>query len=49
MEMREPHVRQRPRSAIQLMTGTFSYQLRARLHVVQCEAGQATDSSRGSR
>ena len=33
-------VRQRPRSASQLTTGTFSYHDSARLQVVQCDAGQ---------
>jgi hypothetical protein len=49
MEIRDPHVRQRPRRTVQLTTGMFSYQLSARLHEVQCDPGHATDSWRGNR
>ncbi len=48
-EMRAPHVRQRPRSTSQPMTGMFSNHASGRLHAVQCDAGQTTDSRRGSR
>src|SRR3954462_5071243 len=42
-------VRQRPRSTIQLTTGTFSYHRSSRWHFVQAEAGQTTDFCSGSR
>ena len=42
-------VRHRPRSTSQASTGTFSNQLSFRLQLVQCDAGNASDCSSGSR
>ena len=47
--MRARQVRQRPPSASQPASGTFSYQLSGRLQDVQCDAGQASDAPRGRR
>ena len=44
-----PQVRQRPRSATQLATGTFSNHESVLSHRVQWEPGHITDSRRGSR
>src|SRR5579883_1247650 len=48
-EMRSRHPRQRPPSATQLRTGTFSYQVIGRWQRGQCERGATTDSSIGQR
>ena len=42
-------VRQRPRRATQLATGTFSYQVSWVWQPGQRERGRTTDSSRGTR
>jgi len=44
-----PHVLQRPRSASQLTTGTFSHQASVRAQLRQCERGLTTLSPSGHR
>ena len=47
--IRAPQVRQRPRSASQAASGTFSNQRSGRPQAMQAEAGETTDCERGSR
>jgi len=47
--MGAPHVRQRPRSAIQLTNGTFSHHARVRPQLMQCERGWTMLSPSGQR
>jgi hypothetical protein len=47
--IRAPQLRQRPRSASQLTTGTFSHHMRVRAQLLQCDRGLTMLSPAGQR